>query len=112
MSTNTNGRFAGKVAFVTGAGKGIGRATTIAFAREGASVIAADISEERSGETVRLINELGGNVLAVDCDVTSSDAVEAALKRAIETFGRIDIAFNNAGIEQPSTPAADITETE
>ena len=112
MSTNSNGRFAGKVAFVTGAGNGIGRATAIAFAREGAGVVAADLSEEHSHDTVQSIEQLGGNVIAVSCDVTSSDQVGAALQRAVDAYGRIDIAFNNAGVEQPNAPMADITESE
>ena len=112
MSTNGNGRFAGKVAFVTGAGNGIGRATAIAFAREGASVVAADRSEEHSRDTVQSIEELGGNVIAVACDVTRSDQVRAALQRTIDAYGRMDIAFNNAGVEQPNAPVADITESE
>jgi NAD(P)-dependent dehydrogenase (short-subunit alcohol dehydrogenase family) len=112
MTTNANGRFAGKVAFVTGAGNGIGRATAIAFAREGASVVAADRTEEHGRETVSSIEAEGGTALAVGCDVTSSDAIQAALQRVTDAFGRIDIAFNNAGVEQPSTPAADITEAD
>ena len=112
MSMNGKGRFAGKVAFVTGAGNGIGRATAIAFAREGASVVAADLSEEHSRDTVQPIEQLGGNVVAVSCDVTSSDEVGAALQRAIDALGPIDIAFNNAGVEQPNAPVADITESE
>ena len=112
MTTNPNGRFAGKVAFVTGAGNGIGRATAIAFAREGASVVAADRTEEHGRETAASIEAEGGTALAVGCDVTSSDAIQAALQRATDAFGRIDIAFNNAGVEQPSTPAADITEAD
>jgi len=112
MSTKGNGRFAGKIAFVTGAGNGIGRATAIAFAREGASVVAADRSEEHSRDTVRSIEQFGGNVIAVGCDVTSSDQVGAALRRAIDAYGRIDIAFNNAGVEHPNAPVADITESE
>jgi NAD(P)-dependent dehydrogenase (short-subunit alcohol dehydrogenase family) len=87
----------------------MGRTTAIAFAREGASVVAADRSEEHSRETVRLIDERSGTVLAVDYDVASSDAAQAAVHQATEAFGRIDIAFNNADVEHP---AADITETE
>ncbi|MDP9074271.1 MAG: glucose 1-dehydrogenase [Actinomycetota bacterium] len=112
MSTNGSGRFAGRVAFITGAGNGIGRATAIAFAREGASVVAADRSEEHSRDTVHSIGQLGGNAIAVSCDVTSSDQVEAALQHALDEFGRIDIAFNNAGVEQPNAPVADIAESE
>src|SRR4051812_2294415 len=112
MTTNGNGRFTGKVAVVTGAGSGIGRATAIAFAREDANVVAVDLTEQRSGETVRQIEHLGGTALAVGCDVTSSEQVQAALGRAVERFGRIDLAFNNAGVEQPPTPAADIAEAE
>jgi len=112
MTTNPNGRFAGKVAFITGAGNGIGRATAIAFAREGANVVAADRTEEHGRETVSSIEAEGGTARAVGCDVTSSDAIQAALQRATDAFGRIDIAFNNAGVEQPSTPAADITEAD
>jgi NAD(P)-dependent dehydrogenase (short-subunit alcohol dehydrogenase family) len=112
MTTNGTGRFAGKVAFVTGAGNGIGRATAIAFAHEGASVVAADLSEEHSRDTVQSIEQLGGNVIAASCDVTNSDQVGAALQRAVDAFSRIDIAFNNAGVEQHSAPVANITESE
>ena len=107
---NGNGSFAGKVAFVTGAANGIGRATALAFAREGASVVVADLSEQGNRETARMIEAAGGRALAVRCDVSREEDVKAALDQAVETFGRLDFAFNNAGVEQPLTPVADLTE--
>ena len=112
MPTNGNGSFAGKVAFVTGAASGIGRATALAFAREGASVVVADASEPGSQETARMIKEGGGRALAVRCDVSQAEDVKAALDKTVETFGRPDYAFNNAGVEQPVMPVADLTEEE
>jgi NAD(P)-dependent dehydrogenase (short-subunit alcohol dehydrogenase family) len=109
---NEIGRFAGKVAFVTGAANGIGRAAALAFAREGASVVAADISERGNQETARMIEEAGGRALAVKCNVSRDNDVKTALEKTVETFGRLDFAFNNAGVEQPATPAADLTEQE
>jgi NAD(P)-dependent dehydrogenase (short-subunit alcohol dehydrogenase family) len=103
-------RFADKVAFVTGAGGGIGRATALAFAREGASVVVADIDERANAETAHLIEQDGGRALAVRCDVTRSQDLHAALNAAVQEFGGLDVAFNNAGIEQPATPTADISE--
>ena len=81
MSTNSNGNFTGKVAFVTGAGSGIGRATALAFAREGASVAVVGQSEGRIHETARLIEEQGGRALAVMGDVRRSKDVQAAFKQ-------------------------------
>jgi NAD(P)-dependent dehydrogenase (short-subunit alcohol dehydrogenase family) len=112
MMPNDNGSFAGKVAFVTGAANGIGRAAALAFAREGVSVVVADRSEPGNQETARMIEEAGGRALTVQCDVSRADDVKAALQRTIETFGRLDFAFNNAGVEQPIMAAADITEGE
>ncbi|CAA9536312.1 MAG: 3-oxoacyl-[acyl-carrier protein] reductase [uncultured Rubrobacteraceae bacterium] len=112
MTANRDGSYAGKVAFVTGAGGGIGRATALAFAREGASVVVSDISEQNVRETARMIEEAGGRALAVGCDVTRSEDVKAALDQTIETFGRLDVAFNNAGVEQEPKAAAELTEEE
>ena len=105
-------RFAGKVAFVTGATSGIGRATALAFARDGASVVVADVAADGARETSRLIEQAGGQALAVACDVTRSEQIEEALAAAVERFGGLDIAFNNAGIEQPVKPAHEITDDE
>src|SRR4051812_35979256 len=102
--------FAGKVAFVTGAASGIGRATAAAFASVGATVAVADVSEQGNQETAQLIEDQGGRALAVRCDVTSGQDVKAALDHVVDAFGRLDIAFNNAGVEQPVGPAAEVSE--
>src|SRR5918993_2258631 len=106
------GDLRGKVAFVTGAANGIGRAAALAFSREGTSVVLADLSEQGSQDTARIIKEAGGRALAVRCDVSRAEDVKAALDKAVEAFGRLDFAFNNAGVEQPITAAADLTEEE
>src|ERR687897_3684271 len=110
MAVNQNGSYAGKVAFVTGAGSGIRRATALAFAREGASVVVADASEQGNRETAHMIEELGGRALAVRCDVTRAGDVRSVLDRTIETFGRLDVAFNNAGVEQEEAATAELAE--
>ena len=112
MTMKKNENYTGKVAFVTGAANGIGRATALAFAREGANVVVADISEQGNQETARTIEELGGRAIAVRCDVTRAEDVKAALDKTIETFGRLDFAFNNAGVEQKIAASADLTEEE
>jgi NAD(P)-dependent dehydrogenase (short-subunit alcohol dehydrogenase family) len=106
------GRFAGKVAFVTGAANGIGREAALGFAREGASVVVADVSEKGNQETARMVEALGARVLALRCDVTRAEDVQAALAEAVRAFGRVDAAFNNAGVEQPPAATADLTEGE
>jgi NAD(P)-dependent dehydrogenase (short-subunit alcohol dehydrogenase family) len=110
---NEDGDFAGKVAFVTGGGSGIGRATALAFARAGASVAVADVSENGNQETARLVEERGGHALAVKCDVTGNEDIRTALTKTIEALGRLDFAFNNAGIEpKKPAPTADYDEEE
>ena len=112
-TTNENGSFTGKVAFITGGSSGIGRATALAFARAGASVVVGDVAEQGNQETARLIEQEGGRALAVRCDVTQTDDVKAALEKTGETFGRLDFAFNNAGIEpKKPAPTADYDEEE
>jgi NAD(P)-dependent dehydrogenase (short-subunit alcohol dehydrogenase family) len=106
------GRFEGRVAFVTGATSGIGRATALALAREGASVAVVDVAADGNRETARLIEDAGGEALAITCDVTRSDEIQAAIHAAAERFGGLDIAFNNAGIEQPVKPMTEITDEE
>ena len=112
IATTENGSFVGKVAFVTGAGGGMGRTTALAFAREGASVVLADVSDQGNQETARMIEELGRRSLAVRCDVTRSEDVQAAMNQAVGAFGRLDVAFNNAGAEQEPGVTADVTEEE
>lgn len=112
METERRHRFAGKVAFVTGAANGIGRATALAFAQEGARVVLADISERGNAETARLLRDLGADALTVKCDVTRMEDVRSALETTVDAFGRIDAAFNNAGAEQALAKAADLTEDE
>src|SRR5437588_4905617 len=112
MDTNGKVDFTGKVVFVTGAGNGIGRAAALAFAREGASVVVADVTEKGNEEPARMIKDLGGHAVAVTCDVRQNEDVQRALNATIETFGRLDFAFNNAGIAYTIKPAADVTEEE
>jgi NAD(P)-dependent dehydrogenase (short-subunit alcohol dehydrogenase family) len=101
---------AGKVALVTGGSAGIGQATALAFAAHGAHVVVADILDEPGEETVRRIQELGGEAIYVHADVSSAHDVERMIGMTIEAFDRVDFAFNNAGIEGESAPTAESTE--
>ena len=90
-------QFKGKVALVTGASSGIGRAAALAFARQGAQVVAAGRNVERLEETVRLIGEAGGDAIHVQTNVTQADQVQRMVRQAVAVYGRLDAAFNNAG---------------
>lgn len=90
--------FKGKVAFITGAGSGVGRETALAFARAGAQIAAVDLDFANSQETVRLIRAAGGQAVCIQADVSRAAQVESAVRATVETFGRLDCAFNNAGV--------------
>lgn len=91
----------GKNAVITGAGSGVGRASALRFAEEGARVVCADIDLARAEETVRQVEKAGGTAVAVRCDVSVEEDVAAAIDAAASRFGRLDIMFNNAGIPTP-----------
>ena len=91
-------QFSGKVALVTGGSSGMGRATAIAYAKEGIKVVVADRNVQGGEETVSLIKANGGEAIFIQCDVSKEDQVENLVKKTIEAYGRVDYAFNNAGI--------------
>jgi NAD(P)-dependent dehydrogenase (short-subunit alcohol dehydrogenase family) len=104
------GRFEGKVALVTGAGSGIGKACAVAFAREGAKVVVSDVLSKGGEETARGIRETGGEARFVRCDVSRSTEVEALVEAAVRAFGHLECACNNAGIGGTQTPTAEYPE--
>lgn len=103
-------RFSDKVVLVTGGSSGIGRATALAFAEEGAIVVIGDVEVEGSEETVRQIRGIGGQAMHVRADVSNASDVAGLVDICVETFGRLDIAFNNAGISGTSAPVAELSE--
>ncbi len=104
-------QFEGKVSLVTGGSSGIGRASALAFAKEGAKVVVAARRAAESEETVRMIREAGGEAIFAQADVSRASEVQAVVNKTIKTFGRLDFAFNNAGIEgTPFVPAAEYLE--
>ncbi|MFG1931131.1 glucose 1-dehydrogenase [Mycobacterium sp. NPDC048908] len=107
MTSNPSYDFTGQVALVTGAGSGMGLATAQAFAEAGAAVVMADIDTAKLKAAADALSEVGHQVLAVECDVSDETSVADAVQAAVEAFGRIDMAFNNAGIQVPPCDAAD-----
>ncbi len=100
----------GKIALVTGGSSGIGRATALVFARQGAKVVVADISVEGGEETASLIRNAGGEATFVKTDVTQAVDIENLIHKTVETYGQLDCAFNNAGIAGDLSLTADCSE--
>jgi NAD(P)-dependent dehydrogenase (short-subunit alcohol dehydrogenase family) len=107
MAPNPTYDFSGQVALVTGAGSGMGLATARAFAEAGAAVVLADINDAAVQAATDDLTAAGHQVLGVTCDVSDEASVGGAVGSAVETFGRLDTAFNNAGIQVPPCDAAD-----
>lgn len=103
-------QFAGKVALVTGGNAGIGRATALEFARHGAKVVISGRREKEGNEVVAEIKAAGGEAIFVKTDVSRENEVKALIDQTLATFGRLDFAFNNAGVEQNLTPLPEQTE--
>lgn len=96
-----------KVAVVTGAGSGIGRAVSLAYAREGANVVVSDVNDASGAETVELVRALGVEAVYIGADVARAEDCRALVEDAVKAFGRLDIACNNAGINTAPSPTAD-----
>jgi len=105
-------RLKDKVAVITGGGSGIGRATAIRFAKEGAKIVIADINEVTGEETLGVIKEHNQEAIFIKTNVAESKSIQNLIKRAVEHFGRIDILFNNAGIGNSEVRSVDLAEEE
>lgn len=110
MQTNVKYNFQDKVVFITGASAGIGKETAIEFGQSGAQVVIADVNLDGGQGTAHLIKESGGKAHFIKCDVSIAGDVQVAIDQTISMFGKIDFAFNNAGVEGVSSKTADCTE--
>jgi NAD(P)-dependent dehydrogenase (short-subunit alcohol dehydrogenase family) len=106
------GKLDGKIALITGAGSGMGQATALLFAKEGAKVGVIDYVPAGGQETVRMIREAGGKAIFIEADISKAADAERMIRTTVDTYGRIDILHNNAGISQRMVPMAEITEDE
>ena len=106
------GSLQNKIALITGAASGIGRATAVAMAREGAHIIVSDVNESGGAETCGLVAQAGGEAVFIRADVSKAGDVESMLQETVRIFGRLDIAFNNAGVGGQMSPIEQKTEDE
>ncbi|MFC2058306.1 SDR family NAD(P)-dependent oxidoreductase [Chloroflexota bacterium] len=104
------GKLDGKVALITGAASGIGRATALLFSEEGAKVAVADCVSDGGQETVRMVKEAGGDAIFIETDVSKAADVQRMIKTTMDTYGRIDILHNNAAIQGKLLPVEELTE--
>ncbi|WP_303969123.1 SDR family NAD(P)-dependent oxidoreductase [Sporosarcina ureae] len=102
------GMMAGKAGLVTGSGSGIGRASALALAKAGAKVMVSDVSDEAGQETVQMIKNLGGEAAFTACDVSDEEQVIELVNNTVETFGQLDFALNNAGINKGQKPIGEL----
>ena len=105
-------RLEGKVAVITGAGSGIGRESALLFSQEGARIVVADVNEEAGRKVAGELKSAGGEAVYVRADVSKSSEAEAMIRAAEESFGRLDVLFNNAGISHPKDDDAVSTDEE
>ncbi len=104
------GKLDNKVALITGAGSGFGRATSTLFSKEGAKVVVVDWVAEGGEETVRMIKGAGGEAIFVNADISKTEDVKNMIKTAVDTYGKLDILYNNAGVAGQAVPVTEMTE--